>query len=195
MQRSLQKHPRIKILPALSVNERPGLREVEIDEVIKTLQHALPQYVDGDDITITLVEKNLKIMADMSLMNEAITHLIRNAVPGCGKYSLTLNRVNFEIDSLLNGDDSIIGACAFISLTGVGKYICVDNQIKEKMLEPFFTTITDGNGRGFALAYRIIKQDQGKIKVKNRMEQSTEANIYLPLTNLEIVNMMSISAG
>ena len=80
----------------------------------------LPQYVDGDiDVTITLLEKNLKIMADMALMKEALTHLVKNAMdamPGCGKFSLTINQANFEIESLLNGDNSIIGACAFISL-------------------------------------------------------------------------------
>jgi hypothetical protein len=42
----------------------------------------------------------------------------------------------FEIESLLNGNDSIIGACAFISLAAAGTYICVDEKIKEKILSP-----------------------------------------------------------
>ena len=192
MQGSLQKQPHIKILPALSVNERLRLREAEIDEIIKTVLDVLPRHVDGDDVTITLVEKNLNIIADMALMKEAITHLVRNAMPGCGKYSLAIDQVNFEIESLLNSDDSIIGACAFISLAGVGKYICVDKKIKEKILEPFFTTKTEGNGMRLAMAYRIIKQHHGKIKVQSRVGQA-EANIYLPLSRLEIVSMMSMS--
>ena len=84
----------------------------------------LPQYVNRDiDVTITLLEKNLKIMADMALMKEAVTQLIKNAMdalPGSGKFSLSINRVNFEIESLLDGDDSMLGACAFISLTDNG---------------------------------------------------------------------------
>ena len=67
MQGSLQKQPRIKILPAFIANERLRLREADIDEAVKTVQGVLPQQVDGDiDVTITLLEKNLKIMADMS---------------------------------------------------------------------------------------------------------------------------------
>jgi len=69
MQGSLQKQPQVKILPAFNVNERLRLREADIDEVVKTVQDVLPQHVDEDiDVTITLVEKNLKIMAGMAHM-------------------------------------------------------------------------------------------------------------------------------
>jgi K+-sensing histidine kinase KdpD len=101
----------------------------------------------------------------------------------------------FEIKFLLLGNDSIIGACAFISLAAVGAYICVDEKIKEKILEPFFTTKTEGNGLGLAMAYRVINQHHGRIKAISRAGQAKEANIYLPLTRLEIVSMMSIPAG
>ena len=196
MQGSLQKQPQIKILPTLRVNESLRSREADIDEFMKTVQGALPQHVDEDiDVTITLLEKNLKTMADTALMKEALTHLVRNAMPGRGKFPLTINQVNFEIESLLKCNDSIIGACAFISLAAVGTYICVDEKIKEKILEPFFTTKTEGNGLGLAMAYRIIKQHHARIKVKSRVGQVKEANIYLPLTRLEIASMMSIPAG
>ena len=81
MQGSLQKQPQINIVPAFSVNERIRLREADIDDVVKTVQGALPQHVDEDiDITITLLEKNLKLRADMALMKEALTHLVKNAM-------------------------------------------------------------------------------------------------------------------
>jgi nitrogen fixation/metabolism regulation signal transduction histidine kinase len=196
MQGNLQKQPQIKVLPAFSINERLKLRETDIDEAVKTVQGVLPRHVEGDiDVTITLLEKNLKIMEDMALMKEALTYLVRTAMPGCGEFPLTVNQVHFEIKSLLNGNDSIIGACAFISLAAVGTYIRIDEKIKEKILEPFFTTKTEGNGLGLAVAYRIIKQQQGRIKVKSRVGQVKEANIYLPLTRLEIVSMMSIPVG
>ena len=199
MQTGLQKQPQIKILPAFSVNERLRLREADVDEVVKTVQGVLPQHVGGDiDITITLLEKNLKIMADMALMKEALTHLVRSAMdamPGYGRFSLTINQVNFEIESLLNGNDSIIGACAFIPLAEVRTYVSVDENIKEKILEPFFTTKKDGNGLCLAIAYRIIKRYQEKIEVKSKVEPGAEINMYLPLTRLEMVSMMSIPIG
>ena len=58
MRGSVQKQPRIKILPVLRINEKLRLREADIEEVVKTVQGVLPQHVDGDiDITITLLGK------------------------------------------------------------------------------------------------------------------------------------------
>ena len=194
---NFQRQSHIKILPAFGVDGGFRLRETELNEVVKTVEGVLPQYVNGDiDVTITLLEKNLKIMADMARMRETLTHLIEtamDAVPGQARFSLTVNQVNYEIESLLNGDNSIIGACAFISLTDTDRGI--DEKIKEKMFEPFFTKKIDGNGLGLAIAYRIIKQHQGRIRVENGAGQGTEVNVYLPLTKPEIVNMMSIPLG
>ena len=200
MHGSFQKQPEIKILPALNVNEKlRRLRETDMDQVVKTVKGVLPQHVDVDiDVTITLLEKNL-IMTDMALMKEALTDLVRNtldALSGYGTFSLTINQVNFEIESLLNADDSLIGACDFIALAGGGTGVGVDKKIKEKIFEPFFITKTAGNGLGLAIAYRIIKQHHdGRIIAESRAGHATEVNIYLPLTKLEIVKMMSIPAG
>ena len=199
MEGSLQKQPQIRILPVLSVNERLRSRGADIGEVVRTVKGVLPQHVEGNiEVTITLLEENL-IMADMALMKEALTDLVRNAMDamsGYGKFSLTINQVNFEIESLLNADDSIIGACDFISLAEGGTDIGVDKKMKEKLFEPFFTTRTVGNGLGLAIAYRIIAQHHdGRTKAGSRMGHSTEVNIYLPLTKVEIVKMMSIPAG
>jgi signal transduction histidine kinase len=194
---SFQIQPQVTILPAFSIDGSLKLRETDLSEVVRTVEGVLPQYVNGGiDVTITLLEKNLKLMADMAHMRETLTHLIKNAldvVPGSGRFSLTVNQINFEIESLLNGDNSIIGACAFICLTDDDRGI--DEKLKKKILEPFFTTKTDGNGLDLAIAYRIIKQHLGRIKVESQAGNGTEVNLYLPLTKQEIVNMMSIPLG
>ena len=83
---NFQRQSHIKILPAFGVDGRFRLRETDLNEVVRTVEGVLPQYVNGDiDVTITLLEKNLKIMADMALMRETLTHLIEtamDAVPG-----------------------------------------------------------------------------------------------------------------
>jgi len=194
---SFQKQVQIKSIPAFSFDPRLRLRETDLNEVVRTVKSVLPQYVNGDiDLTITLLEKNLKIMADMALMKEALTHLIKNAIdamPDGGKFSLSTNQVNFEIESLLDGDNSVMGACAFIRLTDTG--VGIDEKIKEKIFEPFFTTKTNGKGLGLPIAYRIIKQHHGRIIIESQMGQGTEVNIYLPLTKPKMVNMISIPLG
>jgi signal transduction histidine kinase len=189
-----QKQPLIKILPAIGVDNKQRLKETDLNEITRMVEGLLPQYVNRDiDITITLLEKNLKIMADMSLMKESVTHLIKNAMdamPGSGKMSLSINRVNFEIESLLEGEDSMLGACAFISLADNG--VVTDEKIEYKIFETFYTTGIQSKGFILPIAYRIIKQHKWSMKIEGRLGQDTEVNIYLPLTKAEIVSMLSI---
>ena len=199
MIRNFQKQPRIKILPAFSVDGRLKLRQTDLNEVVRTVESLLPPYVDGDrdiDVTITLLEKNLKIMADMALMKEGLTHLVKNTMdglPGGGSFPLNTNQINFEIESLLNGFNFIAGACTFIYLTDTVSGI--NKEIREKICEPFFTIKTgSGQSLGLPIAYRIIKEPNRSTGGENQRGQG-EANIYLPLTRPEIVNMMSIPLG
>ena len=191
---SYQKQPQINILHAFSIDEKQRLKETDLNEITRMVEGLLPQYVNRDiDVTITLLEKNLKIMADMAGMKEAVTQLLKNAMealPGSGKFSLSINQVNFEIESLLDGDDSMVGACAFISLTDNG--VVLDEKIKNKIFEPFYITGNQGKRTRLPVAYRIIKQHQGSMRIEGRLGHGTEVNIYLPLTRPEIANMLSI---
>jgi signal transduction histidine kinase len=199
MQENIQRQSQIRVLPAFSVNKVFGLQETDMEEVVKTVQNVLLRPVaENVNITITLLEKNLNIMADMAIMKKALAHLVGDAIgvmPGCSKFLLTINQASFEIESLLNCDNAILGACAFISLPGGDTGIDTDGRIREKIREPFFTRQIDSNGLDLAIAYRILKEHHGRIKVESRVGQGTEVNIYLPLTKMEIVDMMSIPAG
>jgi signal transduction histidine kinase len=191
---SYQKQPQIKILPVFSIDEKKRLKETDLSEITRMVEGLLPQYVNRDiDVTITLLEKNLKIMADMARMKEAVTQLLKNAMdalPDSGKFSLSINRVNFKIESILDGDDSMLGACAFTSLTDNG--VVIDEKIKNKIYETFYITVNQDKGPRLPIAYRIIKQHQGSMKIEGRLGQGTEVYIYLPLTKPEIASMLSI---
>jgi signal transduction histidine kinase len=191
---SYQKQPQIKILPAFSLEGKKRLKEMELYEITRMVEGLLPQYVNSDiDVTITLLEKNLRIMADRALMKESVEQLLKNAMdamPGIGKFSLSINQVNFEIESLLDGDDSMLGACTFISLAEKG--LVIEEKIKDKIFETFYITGNQYRGTRLPIAYRIFNQHRGRMKIEGRLGQETEVNIYLPLTKQEIVNMLSI---
>ncbi len=146
MTESYQKQPQIKILSAFSIDKKQKLKETDLNEITRMVEGLLPQYVNRDiDVTITLLEKNLKIMADMALMKDAVTLLLKNAMdalPGSGTFSLSINRVNFEIESLLDGDDSMLGACAFISLTDMNIKLLMRRLKKEYLSHSIYQVVT-----------------------------------------------------
>jgi nitrogen fixation/metabolism regulation signal transduction histidine kinase len=201
MIRNFQKQPRIKILPIPRAEGRLRLGEADLKEVVRTVESVLPQYENGEiDVTITLLEKNLKIIADMALMKEYVTHLTKNAMdglPGGAHFSLNINQGTCEIESFLEGINFIAGACAFIYLTETA--IGINKKFREKVCEPFFTMQTSSTGSsdcslGLPIAYRIIKEPNWGTRGGDQWGQG-EVNIYLPLTKPEIVNMMSIPLG
>ena len=86
---SYQKQPQIKILHAVSIDEKQRLKETDLNEITRMVEGLLRQYANRDiDVTITLLEKNLKIMADMARMKEAVTQLLKNAL---GAYPVAAN--------------------------------------------------------------------------------------------------------
>ena len=90
-------------------------------------------------------------------------------------------------DAISNNKDAFI----YLADTAAG----INEKIKERICEPFFTIKTDnGKSLGLPIAYRIIKEPGRSIRGENQWGQG-EANIYLPLTRQEIVNMMSIPVG
>ena len=183
MQGNLQKRPQIKILPALKVNGRHEAGQVDIDEVVTTVKSVLPQHLEGNiDTTINLLEKNLKIMAGKALTKEALTDLVRNAVDvvsGYGKLSVAASQVSFELESLLDAEEPIIGACDFISLAG-GADVQADQKIGKKIFEPFFTTKHKGTGLGLAVSRKYVEMQGGTISVVANPNGGTIFRITLP---------------
>lgn len=56
----------------------------------------------------------------------------------------------------------------------------LNEEVKEKILEPFFTTRTKGTGLGMAIAKRIVEAHQGRITVDDAVGGGTEITLIIP---------------
>ena len=137
MIKSFQKQPRIKSLAPLSIDRDFALKETDLNEIVRTVENLFPLFLGGNgdiDVSITLLEKNLKIMADSALLKEALLQLFKNAMdamPDGGICSLSTNQVNFGNQSVLDDGNRVSGACALLSIAHTG--VAPDEKIKEKM--------------------------------------------------------------
>jgi signal transduction histidine kinase len=76
-----------------------------------------------------------------------------------------------------------------ISDTGTG----IEEEIKGKIYEPFFTTkvLGKGSGLGLAVTYGIVKQHSGFIDVETALQKGTTFRIYIPAVEAKAVHSES----
>jgi signal transduction histidine kinase len=100
-------------------------------------------------------------------LREVLTNLIFNAldaIPGAGL--ITLRTFRQDGAAILEVID-----------TGVG----MTPDVKERCLEPFFTTKGDhGTGLGLAMVFGIIKRHQGTLEIESASGRGTTFRISLP---------------
>ncbi len=129
----------------------------------------------------TFIPKDLEIKIFPNEFGRLLVNLLENSFYGIEEKlnSTTIDITNYkpsiQISALsLEGDKVLIK----IHDNGTG----IKNALINKVQEPFFTTKPPGAGTGLGLhlAYDIVKNHQGKIKISSEEGEYTEVQITLP---------------
>jgi PAS domain S-box-containing protein len=174
-----------KSLLAFSRKQIINPRPVDINEIIKRIDHLLTRII-GEDIQLQTIlsENDLIAMADSGQIEQVLMNLAANARDAMPKGGvLTIATETFVIDNEFIREHGFgkKGQHVLISVadTGAG----MDRETREKIFEPFFTTkeVGKGTGLGLAMVYGIIKQHEGHINVYSEPGRGATFRIYLPL--------------
>ena len=124
-------------------------------------------------------------LIEQSLLNilinagQAMTTMRKDEAEMGGKISLKIIKRTFLDESYIPVESLKPGLYWEIEIsdTGVG----MDSHTLKKIFDPFFTTKkNEGLGLGLAMAYKIIKQSNGAIKVYSEEGIGTTFHIYFP---------------
>ena len=150
-------------------------------EVIKLTRATIPTYIE---IRQDIQPDCGQVMADSTQIHQVAMNIITNAFHAVeaqgGAISIHLKEISIPHNELQRKPLGA-GKYALLSIADTGHGISPD--IMNKIFEPYFTTKDKGKGTGLGLsvAYGIVKEHKGEIKVTSEIGQGTTFDIYLPL--------------
>ncbi|MBF0548427.1 MAG: response regulator [Candidatus Riflebacteria bacterium] len=169
-------------LLAFSRKQKPQLKPVALQEVLKGIEQILRQTI-REDIHIEIVIQPFSgiVRADVGQIEQIIMNLAlnaRDAMPKGGTLSLGLSEVMFQTPrSDLSGD---VLATPHVMLSIKDSGHGMKKEVLQHMFEPFFTTKANGTGLGLSMVYGIVKQHGGHILAESNPNEGTTFFIYLP---------------
>lgn len=135
------------------------------------------------------------VAVDRGKMEQLFVNLYVNAwqaMPGGGE--IYIKTENIYLDNKQ----------AFLLAIKEGKYVRIsvadtgigmDESTKKRIFDPFFTTKEKGTGLGLATVYAIVKGHEGMINVYSEPGRGTTFNIYLPVSDREVVAQETVDGA
>ncbi len=147
--------------------------DVDLSETLKSLVNRQNSDKNSDKKITLNVINDAEVVANRTFIEVALNNIIRNAIEAAkSEVKISLKKVR----SLEFGVQSLERILIEIEDDGTG----IDDDMKDKIFEPFVTTKTNGTGLGLAIAYRIITGFGGNIIIDRSSLGGAKFKILFP---------------
>jgi two-component system, cell cycle sensor histidine kinase and response regulator CckA len=173
-----------KQLLAFSRRQIMRLETLDLDRVLEGMAPMLRPLV-GENIEFELIRRpGLGMtLADPGQIEQVVMNLVvnaRDAMPEGGRLCLQATDVEVTSDGAAESLGIAPGPYVVLEVSDTG---CgMDEEIRARLFEPFFSTKEPGKGTGLGLAtvYGIVKQSGGGIAVLSAPGQGATFRVFLP---------------
>ncbi len=143
---------------------QPKLSEIYVMALFENIEILLDQrFIKNKiDLDIVLKDPDIKIIADVSLIEQVLLNLVINSIEAVEEVESPCIHLSAYISDF---QKPVIE----ISDNGSG----IPAELLENIFIPFFTTKKNGNGIGLSLSQQIMQMHNGKITVKSVPEKGS----------------------
>ncbi len=143
----------------------PKLSKFDTKEMLDEIEILLKKELKENNITLSIkaTPERLTLNADKMLIEQVLINLMKNAIQAFDEQTHRL----IEVSAAINDKGRPV-----ITVKDNGNGI--DEDALEKIFIPFFTTKKNGSGIGLSLSKQIMRQHQGTMAVKSKMDEGTE---------------------
>ena len=174
-----------KLTGQLLAYARGGKYRVSHMSMIEFVRETLPLVEHTLKPTITvetdLPEKVSLVTIDVTQMQTVLSGILSNASEAIEKAGHVLISIRDEHITAKQSKETpglVPGDYVVLSVTDDGKGM--DENTRQRIFEPFFSTKFQGRGLGMASVYGIIKNHEGWISVDSKPLRGTTVKIFLP---------------
>lgn len=160
---------------------------VDLDDVVRHMEAILPRLV-GEDVKmcLRLASGGALVLIDRHQVEQVVMNLAanaRDAMPAGGQLTIGTSVVE-QLDTE-NGDEE--HAVRHVVLTVQDSGTGMDEEVRRRAMEPFFTTkeVGKGTGLGLSIVHGIVTQAGGRVDVESQPGLGTCFRIYLPVAASE----------
>lgn len=158
---------------------------IDLNEVIRKLEKFLIRVI-GEDIALQSIlhDEETPILADTHQIEQVLMNLAtnaRDAMPKGGALTVAIDQIRLDQQFINLYGYGKPGVYAMVTVSDTGEGM--DEQTRQKIFEPFYTTkeVGKGTGLGLAVVYGIVRQHEGYINVDSEPGIGTAFRIYLPI--------------
>lgn len=150
----------------------PVFTELSLNQTIESMNLLIDSYVftRGVKIAYDFAEDVQPVCADKNQLEQVILNIVKNAVDAVIEVKEPLIRISTGYDSLFRE--------SYIVIYNNGK--ALDQEQKQKIGTPFFTTKSHGTGLGLSICKQIIREHRGKMTIKSEEEWGTAFELAFP---------------
>jgi PAS domain S-box-containing protein len=143
------------------------------------------------ELKVIPAERDIMVMADSNQIEQILVNLLtnaRDAMPDGGRLTIRTGIMEMNDEFIKGHGYGIPGKYAVLTVTDTGTGM--EEGVREKIFQPFFTTkmVGKGSGLGLAVTYGIVKQHNGFIDADSVPKEGTTFTIYLPAVDAEAIH-------
>jgi nitrogen-specific signal transduction histidine kinase len=164
---------------------------VDVSRLIASMDGLLVRAL-GEQIDVELVDGTAlwPALVDPSQLEAALLNITlnaRDAMAEGGKLIIETANQSLTGEFVQGHDELQPGEYVMLAITDTG--IGMSADVRQRAVEPFFTTkeFGQGSGLGLSMVYGFVKQSGGHLGIDSKVGQGTTVRLYLPRATAEVV--------
>lgn len=172
---------------SLSKPRSLALKEVSLNEVVRSVIDILKfsSLFEGISVEVSLWPEERPIICDESQIRQVILNICQNAIEAMEG----VDEPALSISTGIWGNEE--GMYLEIADNGKG----MDEDQKEMLWTPFYTTKEYGTGLGLSISFNIIQEHGGKIEIDSEVGKGSCFRILLPFKNDPLIKKADTDSG